>query len=122
MRRSLAFVLAMVIVVAAVVLWGALPGPAFTVSGVLSVRQCAYNTSQGNVSDWVVFFNLTNEGTSAYAPVTVAVDGIGVFFHYYSVPTGTTVPVRKVVTDPTVPTDPACLAHDVTVAVGGYVF
>lgn len=121
-RRSLAFVLAIVIVLAAVVLWGARPGPAFTVSAVHSVRQCSYNTSQGNVSDWVVFFNLTNEGTSANAPVTIAVDGSGVFFHYYAVATGTTVAVHRVVTDSAVPTDPACLAHNVTVAVGGYVF
>lgn len=122
MKRSVAMILAMVVVMAAVVLWGAVPGPAFSVSGVNYQRSCFFNTTQGNVSSWSVYANVTNRGTSASAALVISIDGSGLVHAYDFVPSGATVEVHRVVTDSAIPTDPACLQHNVTVGIGGYVF
>ncbi len=86
------------------------------------MRSCNYNTTKGTYSSWAVGFNITNRGASASAAVIVSVDGTGVAYEYEFVPSGATVEVHEVVTDPAIPTDPACLPHNVTVGIGGYVF
>jgi len=120
-RPVLAILLVVVVLVAAIALWADRPGPVFTLSGVSSVRSCFYNTTKGNYSFWSVHFNITNRGASASAAVVLSVDGTGVDQEYDLVPSGATVQFHDVVTDPSIPTDPACLQHNVTVAIGGWV-
>ncbi len=120
MRRSLAIILAIVIVLAVVTLWGARPGPVLAFTGTGFERFCSYDTAQGNTSYWSVFSNLTNRGASASAAVVISVDGTGLVNQYYSVPSGATVEIHQIVRDSQIPVDPACLQHNVTVAVGGY--
>lgn len=118
----LTILLAVVVVVAVIAAWGARPGPVFSLRKVSSERHCFYNTTQGNYSFWSVYFNITNRGASASAAAVISVDGTGLDYHYYFVPSSATVEVHKLVTDPVLPTDPACLQHNVTVGIGGYVF
>ncbi len=120
-KRLVAILLIMVVVVAAVLLWGARPGPVFTLSGMSAERSCFFNTTQGNTSSWDVFVNITNHGSSASAAVTIAVDGSAVASQYDFIPSGATVEVHQIVTDSSIPVDAACLPHDVTVGIGGYV-
>lgn len=119
-KRSLAIILCMVVVIAAVTLVGARPGPVFSLSGVSAQRSCFYNTTQGNYSSWSVYFNVTNRGTSASAAVVISIDGAGLFDRYYFVPSGGTVGDHQVLSDRAIATDPACLQHNVTVGLGGY--
>ncbi len=114
--------LVVVVVIAVIAAWAARPGPVFSLSGVSSERSCFYNTTQGNTSFWSVFFNITDRGASASAAVVISVDGTSVVQQYVFVASSATVEVHKVITDPAVPTDPACLQHNVTVGIGGYVF
>lgn len=118
----LAILLVVVVVVAAIALWAARPGPVFSLSGVSYERSCFYNTTQGNYSFWSVYFNITNRGASASAAVVISVDGTGIAHQYDFVPSSATVEFHNVITDPSIPTDPACLGHNVTVGIGGYVF
>jgi hypothetical protein len=118
----LGILLVVVVVVAAIVLWGARPGPVFSLIGVSYERYCVYNTTQGNYSSWSVYFNITNRGATAYAAVVISVDGTGLIYQYDFVPSSATVEIHEVLTDPVLPTDPACLQHNVTVGIGGYVF
>lgn len=118
----LAILLVVVVFVAALALWGARPGPVFSLSGVSYERSCFYNTAQGNYSFWKVHFNITNGGASASASVVISVDGTGLVHEYDFIPSGERVEVHRVLTDPSIPTDAACLQHNVTVGIGGYVF
>ena len=118
----LAVILAAVIAIAALTLWAARPGPVFTLTGLSYGRSCFYNTTKGNYSYWSVSFNITNRGASASAAVVISVDGTGILREYDSVSSGATAEVHRVVTDAAIPVDPACLAHNVTIGIGGYVF
>ncbi len=122
MKRLYVILLAILIPLAAVVVWGALPGPVFSLSGLGAERTCLYNTTQGNTSSWTVVFNISNRGAGASAALTISVDGTGVLSEHDFVASGATVEVHRVVTDASVPVDSACTPHDVTVAIGGYVF
>ncbi len=112
----------MVVVVAAITLWAARPGPVFSLSGVSYERACFYNTTKGNYSFWTVYFNVTNRGASASAAVVISVDGTGIVRLYEFVSSGETVEFHDAVADPSIPTDPVCAQHEVTVGIGGYVF
>lgn len=121
MKPLLAILIVTAVFVAAVCLVGARPGPVLSLSGVGVERSCSYNTTQGNTSSWNVAFNITNRGASGSAAVSITVDGAGIVYEHDFVPASATVAFRRVVTDPAIPTDPACLPHDVTVAILGYV-
>ncbi len=121
MKPLLTILLVTAVFVAAVCLVGARPGPVFTLSGVSVERSCSYNTTQGNTSFWSVDFNITNQGASGSAAVSITVDGTGLVYEYDFVASSATVAVHRVVKDPAIPTDPACLPHNVTVAIRGYV-
>ncbi len=122
MKPLVGILIITVVLVAATALWSGRPGPVFSLVGVSAQRSCFYNTTQGNYSYWDVYANLTNTGSSASAAVTIAVDGTAVVSQYDFVASGATIEIHQVVKDASIPTDAACLAHDVTVGIGGYVF
>ncbi len=86
------------------------------------MRSCFYNTTRGNYSFWNVQFNITNRGASASAAVVISVDGVDVVQQHDMVASSATVEFHEVVVDSAIPTDPACLPHNVTVGILGYVF
>ncbi len=116
----LAILLVVAVAVAAIGLWSARPGPVFSLGTVSAERSCFYSTTKGNYSFWNVFFNITNRGASASAAVIISVDGTDIVREYQLVPSSATLAVHNVVTDASVPTDPACLQHNVTVSIRGY--
>ncbi len=122
MKPLVGILIITVVLVAATALWSGRPGPVFSLADVSAQRSCFYNTTQGNYSYWDVDANLTNTGPSASAAVTIAIDATAVVSQYDFVASGATVEIHHVVKDASIPTDTTCLAHDVTVGIGGYVF